>query len=30
MERIIDYDKPFKTYEEQMQILESRNIIIQD
>lgn len=23
-------DKPFKTYEEQIQILESRNVIIED
>ena len=30
MENITDYDKPFLTYEEQMNLMESRNIIIQN
>ena len=30
MENITDYDKPFLTYEEQMDLMESRNIIIQN
>lgn len=30
VENITDYDKPFLTYEEQMDLMESRNIIIQN
>lgn len=30
MDKIQQYDKPFKTYDEQISILESRNVIIDD
>ncbi|MCD7839441.1 MAG: Abi family protein, partial [Erysipelotrichaceae bacterium] len=30
MEEIIVYDKPFKTYDEMINLLESRNVIITD